>query len=232
MSGNGIVAATQASAGGRRLAVYEVNLHTTEGTAPQDVLDRFTPSAAAGVAVAGHMLRMMRDHGVRDQMLFCLPQFQFKRADGTQVRLWGGVVDMGASNRNRPQLVAEGLANRVVRGNLVRVEVTGENPTHNQPEGNDGVRLEGMHEIDTYAFEEGRWHGMVVFNYGLSRTRKISVEARGLDAKTRVSLWMLKSAGPGTSNETQVQVKAEEAPFSGTELALPPCSMAVLEWTE
>ena len=62
----------RAAAGGRQLAVYEVNLHTTEGSAPQAVLDRLTPSAAAGVAVTGHMLRMMRDHGVRDEMLFSL----------------------------------------------------------------------------------------------------------------------------------------------------------------
>ena len=115
---------------------------------------------------------------------------------------------------------------------LVRVEVTGENPTHNQQEGNAGVRLEGVHEIDAYAFQEGKWHGLVVFNYGLHQTRKISIGARGLDSKTRASLWMLKSFGPGAGNETHVQVKAEQAPFSGPELALPPCSMAVLEWSE
>jgi hypothetical protein len=111
----------KAAAGGRQLAVYEVNLHTTEGTAPQAVLDRLTPSAAAGVAVAGHMLRMMRDHGVRDEMLFSLPQFRFKRADGTPVRLWGSVVEMGG-RPSAPQLLAESLANRVIRGNLVKVE--------------------------------------------------------------------------------------------------------------
>ncbi len=110
--------------------MYEVNLHTTEGTAPQGVLDRITPSVAAGVAVAGHMLRMMRDHGVRDEMLFSLPQFRFKRADGTLVRLWGSVVQMGSEGRARPQLLAEMLANRAIAGNLVKVELTGDDPTH------------------------------------------------------------------------------------------------------
>ncbi len=155
MSREGVVRATQTAALGHQLAVYEVNLHTTEGSATQAVLDRLTPSAAAGVAVAGHMLRMMRDRGIRDQMVFSLPQYQFKRSDGTPVRLWGTVVEMGPGGRARPQFLTEALANRVVRGNLMRVEVTGEDPTHDQPDGNDGVRLRGMHEIDAYAFPAG-----------------------------------------------------------------------------
>jgi hypothetical protein len=232
MSRDGIVHATKAAAGGRQLAVYEVNLHTTEGTAPQAVLDRLTPSAAAGVAVTGHMLRMMRDNGVRDQMVFSLPQFRFKRADGTPVRLWGTVVEMGTNGRPRPQLLTESLANRVIRGNLVRVETSGENPTHDQPEGNDGVHLKAVHEIDAYGFQDGKWHGLIVFNYGLHQARQISLEAPGLKSNANVNLWKLISPGPGASNESETQVTVRPERFSGTELELAPCSMAVLEWSE
>jgi hypothetical protein len=232
MSREGIVKATQAAASGRQLAIYEVNLHTTEGSAPEAVLDRLTPSAAAGVAVAGHMLRMMRDRGVRDQMLFSLPQFEFKRADGTPVRLWGSVVTMGAEGRARPQLLAESLANRAIRGNLVKVELSGEDPTHDQPEGNDGVRLSGVHEIDAYGFQDGKSHGLVVFNYGLHQARRISVQAAGLSGNSNVKLWRLVSAGPGASNESSVAVSIKEEKLSGTDLELAPCSMAVLDWTE
>ena len=232
MSREGIVQAAQASAGGRQLAVYEVNLHTTEGTAPQAVLDRLTPSAAAGLAVTGHMLRMMREHGIRDQMLFALPQFRYKRGDGTLVRLWGSVVEMGANGRMRPQFLVEALANRVIRGNLVRVEVTGENPTRDQPEGNDGVRLNGVHELDAYAFQEGKGHGLIVFNYGLHQARRISLEAPGLKSNSNVNLWRIISSGPGATNEEMPQVKVKKERFGGTELTLAPCSMAVLEWQE
>jgi hypothetical protein len=174
----------------------------------------------------------MRDRGVRDQMLFSLPQFRFKRADGTPVRLWGAVVEMGSNGRARPQLLAESLANRVIRGNLVKIEVSGEDPVHDQPEGNDGVHLAGMHELDAYAFQDGRWHGLIVFNYGLHESRKVSVDAPGLRANPDVNLWTLLSPGPGATNEndTQVQVKAER--FNGAQLELAPCSMAVLEWSE
>jgi alpha-L-arabinofuranosidase len=232
MSREGILEQTQASAGGRQLAVYEVNLHTTGGTAPQSVLDRLTPSAAAGIAVAGNMLRMMRDHGVRDQMLFALPQYRFKRPDGTLVKLWGSVVEMGAAGRKRPQFIAESLANRVIRGNLVRVKVTGENPTHDQPEGNDGVKLRGVHELDAYGFQQGKWHGLVVFNYGLHQGRRISLEAAGLSSSSVVNISKITSYSPGDSNEETAQVKVTQEQLKGTELVLAPCSMAVLEWTE
>jgi hypothetical protein len=228
MSREGVVKAAQASAAGRQLAVYEVNLHTTEGTVPQAVLDRFTPSAAAGVAVTGHMLRMMRDHGVRDEMLFSLPQFEFKRADGKLVRLWGSVVEMGG--RERPQLLAESLANRAMGGNMVRVEVSGDDPAHDVPAGNDGVRLSGFHEMDAYAFEEGRRHGLIVFNYGLHQIRRISLEGPGL--RSGANLWRLLSPGPGASNEGATQVTIREERYGGGELEMPPCSMAVLEWQE
>jgi len=232
MSRVGVVEAAQNLAGGRRMAVYEVNLHTTEGTITQEVLDRFTPSAAAGVAVAGHMLRMLRDHGIREQMLYSLSQFQYKRSDGKMARLWGAVIEMGAEGRKRPQFLAESLANRAIRGDLVRVEVSGQNPTHDQPEGNDGVQLKGVHEIDAYAFQEGRSHGLVVFNYGLHQARRIALDAPGLASNPAVNLWRLVSPGPGASNEGAVEVRVEKEPFRGTELTLAPCSMAVLEWQE
>jgi hypothetical protein len=232
MSREGFVAQAAESAGGRQLAVYEVNLHTTGGTAPEAILDRFTPSAAAGLAVAGHMLRMMRDHGVRDEMLFSLPQYEFLRPDGTPVRLWGGVVEMGAEGRKRPQLLAESLANRAIRGDLVKVEIKGENPTHDQPPGNDGVSLRNAHEIDAYAFQDGKRHSLIVFNYGLHHARRISVEAAGLAHDDNATLSRLVSSSPGDTNEETFKVRIEEEHFAGSEIKLAPCSMAVLEWTE
>ncbi|WP_420236775.1 hypothetical protein ACOBR2_14210 [Telmatobacter bradus] len=218
------------SAAGRQLAIYEVNLHTTEGSAPAAVLDRLTPSAAAGITVTAFMLRMMREYGVRDQALFSLPQWEFKRRDGTPVKLWGSVVQMGANGRKRPQFLAEELANRAIHGDLVRVDVSGFQPTHDQPQGNDGVELRNVHEIDAYAFQNGRSHSLLVFNYGLEQSRHIHLEAPGLNGKAK--LWRLVSPGPGATNESSEQVTIREESFSGTELELPPCSMAVLEWSE
>jgi hypothetical protein len=230
MSREGVVEATHLSVRGRQLAVYEVNLHTTEGTAPAPILDRFTPSAAAGIAVTGHMLRMMRDHGVRDEMLFSLPQFEFKRSDGTPVRLWGSVVEMGG--RWRPQLITEALANRVMTGDMVRVEVSGENPTRDQPEGNDGVRLKGVHELDAYAFHHGQNFGLILFNYGLHAARAVSLEGPGINSRSILKVYRLANSGPESSNETENRVTVKAEGITGNNLSLPPCSMTVLEWQE
>jgi hypothetical protein len=132
--------------------------------------------------------------------------------------------------RERPQFLAESLANRVMGGNMVRVEVSGEDPTRDLPVGNDGVRLKGFHEIDAYAFEEGRGHGLIVFNYGLHQTRRVSLEGPGLNSGAK--LWRLVSPGPGASNEGATQVTVREERFGGGELEMTPCSMAVLEWQE
>ncbi len=232
MSREGFVAQAARSAGGRQLAVYEVNLHTTGGDPPQSVLDRFTPSAAAGVAVAGHMLRMMRDHGVRDELLFNLAQYEFGRSDGKTVRLWGRGVVRGAGGRKRPQFLTESLANRAIRGDLVKVEIAGDDPTNNLSAGNDGVRLRNAHEIDAYAFQDGRWHSLVVFNYGLHVARRFRIEAPGLAHSANAKVARLVSSSPGDTNEETTKVTIEEERLAGSEITVAPCSMAVVEWTE
>jgi hypothetical protein len=165
-------------------------------------------------------------------MLFSLPQYEFRRPDGTPVRLWGSVVEMGADGRKRPQFLAASLANRAIRGDLVKVEIAGENPTHDQPPGNDRVGLRNAHEIDAYAFQDGKWHSLIVFNFGLHHARRIRVEASGLAHDRNATLSRLVSSSPGDTNEDTVKVRIEEEHFAGSEMTLVPCSMAVLEWTE
>jgi hypothetical protein len=69
----------QAAAGGStpaNLAVYEVNLSTTTGTAPQNVVNEVVGGLGAGIAVADHMLIMIRDLGITTQSMFALTEYQ------------------------------------------------------------------------------------------------------------------------------------------------------------
>src|SRR6185369_5978113 len=59
--------------------VYEVNLHTTLGAISQEALDSFTPSVGAGLAVANHMLNMLREQKIKDQLIFSLAGYKFDR---------------------------------------------------------------------------------------------------------------------------------------------------------
>jgi hypothetical protein len=214
--------------------VYEVNLHTTEGTVPEAVLGRFTPSVAAGIAVSDHMLRMLRDHQARAQMIFSLSQFEFRRSDQKNVRLWGSVVDMGPTNRRRPQFLAEALVNRAMHGDLVRVRIEGSDPTHDVPAGNDGVKLAGAHELDAYGFTDrtgGRIsHALVVFNLSVEGAHTVTLA--GVMPGMAVTYQRLWAADPGATNEAETLVLPSSGTTQGGQVVLPACSLSVFEWQE
>ena len=216
-----------------RVSVYETNLSPTGGTITQAQLNLLGPSLAAGIASTEHMLQMMRA-GVQTQNAFALPQYQTLRADGKTVRLWGMVVDMGNTNRQRPQFLAEALANSAITGNLLQTVQTGANPTWNQPLSSDGVQLNGAHTLQSFAFQNGTTHTLVLFN--LSQTAALPVTFSGTYAPSgNVAVTQLTSAHNTDNNETSTVV----APTSKTLTAfnpaaaysLPACSMTVLTWT-
>ena len=59
------------------------------------------------------MLQQVRA-GVITQNLFALQQYKFLRPDGKSVFLWGSVIDMGVTDRKRPQFLATQLANQAL----------------------------------------------------------------------------------------------------------------------
>ena len=91
-------------------------------------MNLLTPSVGAGIATADNMLQMMRN-GVQYQNAFSLPQYQYRRTDGSLVKLWGIVVDMGTTNRRRPQFLTQALSNSVIGGNMLQTVQSGSNPT-------------------------------------------------------------------------------------------------------
>jgi hypothetical protein len=218
---------------GKSLAVYEVNLHTTNGSISQQALDLLTPSVGAGVAVTSHMLLMLRDLGVRDQMLFQLAQNSFKRADGKGVKLWGAVVDMGRTNRRRPQFLALQLANAGLMGDMVRTIHEGSDPTWNQASVNN-VELTGAKYLQSFACRDGQSRSIILLN--LSRTDSLSAAFAGHSPVGPVTMRQLRSRAVTDSNEEDelVTIAAESLVklSNATPLVLPPFSMTVLVWQE
>ena len=245
---NGLVVANAqlAAKSGLKLAVYEVNLGALFGSADQTALDSVLPSLGAGLAVAEHMLLMLRDNGIVNQALFCLPEF----ANGFNnpahpgskelMKLWGTVVDMGGeTNRVRPTFLAEELANSAIQGNLIEAAQSGANPTWDQPETTNGIlndakiQLKGAHLIQSFAFSAGTHISLVVFN--LSRNAALPMTLAGPVAPHgEVKVSRLTSAHITDNNESAQTVGIShetlsafnpDAPFS-----LPPFSMTVLSW--
>lgn len=220
----------QASARPVPLSVYEVNLHTTNGSISQAALDSFTPSVGAGLAVADHMLMMLRDLGIRNQCLFSLTQLAFARTDGKYVLLWSVVRDMGVTDRKRPQFLAVMLANETAAGDLVQTTLSGDNPTWNQPLVN-GIQYNNAHLLQSYAFAGGGRRSVIVFN--LDRSNALQVTFSGPNAPSgAATIKRLTAAAITASNESaeNVAVTAENVTsFDPAQpLTLAPFSMTVI----
>jgi len=232
---NAVLGASTPSAtgGSTGVSVYETNLGTMIGNITQAELDKLTPSVGAGIAHTNHMLQMMRA-GIQYQNAFSLPQYEYRRSDQSLVRLWGLVVDMGTTNRRRPQFLTQALANTVIAGNMLQTIQGGANPTWNQPLSSDGVQLNGAHYLQSFAFLNGQTASAVLFN--LSQTTALPVVFSGQNAPTgTVQMSQITSGSITDSNEFSNVVEPTTKTLSGvtaaTGLSLPPFSMTVLTWS-
>lgn len=214
------------------MIVYEVNLHTTQGSIPQAILDTFTPSIGAGLAVADHMLIMLRDEKIRDQLIFSLAGYRYQINDGTgrTSPLWGITRDIGIYDRKRPQYLATQLINQVIGGDLVETTQSGDNPLWSQPLTNR-IQLDNVPYVQSFAFVNGNARGVVIFN--LHRTSTLDVTVGGPNAPAgTVTMRRLAAANITDTNESADTVTVTTQTLTGFDgsqtLSLPPFSMTVL----
>ena len=246
-TGNYMYQQAQAAAAGSpaaKLAVSEVNLSTVTGTAPQNVVNQAAAGLGAGIAVADHMLLMMRDLGITTQNMFALPEyingFSNSAVPNEDVPLWGSVIDMdGETNLKRPQYYGLQLANSAILPTMLATTVSGANPTWTQPlSTNDSIQLANAHYLQSFAFTDGTQHSVVVFN--LSRSGSLPVTFSGANAPSgSVLINQLTSTNPTDNNEgifTNNPVVAGPTQTSAgnfnsaTPYSLPPYSMTVFVW--
>ncbi len=222
----------QASARPVPMAVYEVNVHPTQGAISQDALNSFTPSVGAGIAVANHMLMMLRDLGIKDQLLYSFTQYANPTDDGGYVLLWGAERDLGVTNRKRPQYLALQLANEALTGDLLQTNHSGDNPTWNQPFVNY-VQYDNAHFLQSYGFANGNNRSLVLFNF--SRTGSLTVNFTGSSAPGgTVTLRQLTAAAITDNNENAENVIVSSQTLNNFDPNLPlsllPYSMTLLQW--
>jgi hypothetical protein len=105
----------------KEIAVYEVNLHTVNGTAPKAERDQLVLSNAVGSALAKRLIEFMLS-GVRRQCVYSLAGYDSFTSDGKGlVQLWGVARDMASAPRLRPTGLALELLNKSVQNELHRV---------------------------------------------------------------------------------------------------------------
>lgn len=179
------------------------------------------------------MLQQM-SAGVLVQNLWNLSQYSFARPDGRTAYLWGAVVDMGATNRRRPQYLAMQMANDAIGANsaMLRTTHTGENPVWDQPLVNT-IQLTGAHYLQSFAFAGNSGYSIIVFN--LHRTESLPVTFSGAHAPAgSVVIRQLTSGSPADTNESSDTIgiaKQVIANFDASApVTLPPYSMTCFSW--
>ncbi len=212
------------------LMVYEVNLHTTQGSITQPVLDSFTPSLGAGLAVVDHMLIMLRDEKIRDQFIFSLGGYQYTRDDLKTVLLWSITRDMGITDRKRPQYLAAKMANEALGGDMVQTTQTGDNPTWSEPLTNR-IQLDNVPFVQSFAFAGPAGRALILFNF--HRTNSLDVTFAGANAPSgSVTIKRLTSANLTDSNESAENVVVTTNTVSNFDpaatMTLPPYSMTLI----
>jgi alpha-L-arabinofuranosidase len=222
-----------------KVVVYEVNLHTTRGSADQASFNSAIPSLGAGLALVDHMLLMMRDLGVKTQSVWALTGYQnsLKNSSTGQDQttpLFATVVDMGgATNLRRPQFLAEQLANKAILPTMLATKINGANPTwHQGKSANDDIELDKAHDLQSFAFSDGTHRSAIVFN--LSRNETLPITFAGASAPSgSVEVSQLTSKHITDTNETKANVLITEATLNSftSPYSLPPFSMTVFRWT-
>ncbi|HZT33964.1 MAG TPA: hypothetical protein VFA33_29000 [Bryobacteraceae bacterium] len=179
---------------GKETAVYEVNLHTTRGTAPEAERDPLAAGAAAGSALAATVLDALA-LGVRRQCVYALAGYDTRLADtGGFVKLWGIARDLGPTCRLRPTGLAVQLLNRVLAGEMCKVEGS------------------GLAGVRGYAFRSAAgWAAALVSSAPEPREVALRFPADG--ARLPQQLLRLAADGPFDTNEEaeRVRITAEPA---------------------
>ncbi len=178
----------------KELAVYEVNLHTTEGTAFAAERLPVTAGAAAGSAVAKTMLDALT-HGAQRQCAYTFAGFDSYLPNYSGlVRLWGVMRDVGDTRRFRPTGLAISMLNQVIAGDLMKVS----------------QQVEAQATL--YAFHSGSdWSAALISTSPLPQEITISFPR---NAQLPAQLWRLDAPDPWATNETAEEVRIVKEPLS------------------
>lgn len=206
-----------AKAKNKDLLVYEVNLHTTSGTATSASRDRATTSAAAGAALAKRLLTAQA-LGISKQCLYTLAQYDAFVGQGQPqqlVKLWGISRDLAAAPRLRPTGLAMTMLNRLLPADVHKL--TSADSTDNA--------------ITINAYHNSTGWGLAAVNSN-AEAQTINVQFPAQQGKQTWRLLRLSAASPTANNESDEQVRIVEEPLAAennsVRLTIPAYGLVVL----
>ena len=233
-AGGTIFNALQQSGHGTRLAIYELNTHTTGGSVSAEVVSEIAPSTAAGIAVLDQAMSLMSRFQATPINYFTLLQ----RSYNDRLGLWGTTI-REVTGKLRPRPVWHGLrlANKyLIEGDLVTTQVA-DSPTWEQPENGSVAEMAEVPLLHAYAFlsaSPGKPKANVlVINRSLERSLPVTV-ALPFQAGGDVLSVTLTSDLPQDNNEELEKVTLKEKAIkgykAGDQLIVPPCAAVVYQF--
>jgi hypothetical protein len=190
----------------KELAVYEVNLHSVQGTATQAERQPVVVGMASGAALARSLLDSLA-HGIRRQCVYTLAGFdQALESTAGYTQLMGILRDLREANHFRPTGLALQLLNDTVGGDMKK------------------VTIDGGSKVWVYAFEAGGRFSAIAIS-GSDAPERVKIQFP-VSANTGTTL-RLRSMAQVSGD---FAVREQTAIISGhsTELDLAPWSMVVL----
>ncbi len=215
------------------LAIYEVNLHTTRGDAPEQLRNEFLTGINSGLALPLYMLTFQRDLGIMDQNAFQAIQFSNKLQNGEYARIWGLMRDLEATGRKRPTWLGLEMANRAIRGNMLKTSVSGPYIRKNVPPINGLIEETQLQTVQAFAYQEGDTYAVALFNLHQDQAQPVQLNLpRPPDGTARMHTLAAVDADDNNEDGVRIVIKTESrVDFSqGYNLELPPASMIVVEW--
>lgn len=239
-AGTGVVRETKdiltASGKGTKLAIYEINTHTTGGPAPHAVRDNFVAGLGAGLALPLAMLSYQRDLGINTQCAFTALGYSFKYGYGAAdyVRLWGMLRDVASTGRKRPTWLGMEAANRAIVGSLITTAHEGEDPEYTQQPANGLEVATTFPLLHSFAYRGNQQYGLVLFNLDLNSGHDVMLSLPSAP-DGGASVVTMNAPDINASNEDAINVTLTEnflAGFSSQHaMTLPAHSLTVLTWT-
>ena len=217
------------------MSIYEINFHTTDGPAPENVRNSFVAGAAGAIVLPLAMLEYQRDLGITRQCAFTAAQYSFRAANGQNVRLWGLLRDLEATGRKRPTWLGLELVNGAVRGDALKTYHEGDTPSWRQKCLNGIEQESQVNCIQSFAFRDGPCVSLVLFNLSLTDSHEVQVAPSQKPDATATHKW-IAPARLDQTNEDQENVTIEQAELndfaSNYSLTLRPHSIHVLTWQQ
>jgi len=172
----------------KRLAVYEVNFHSTWGGAELKQRNAVVTGAASGVALARRLMQGSVA-GVREQNVYLLGGFDsFAGKNNDLVRLWGVTRDLTIPNNFRPTGLALAMLNSVAGGRTVGIRCIGES-------------CSGLTALAFY--------GGTRMAVASARNEETKLTVQMICPDGAVNLQLLDGSRPELNNEKETKVKVE-----------------------